>query len=84
MNLNKTEIVICLGSSCFARGNKKIVNIIKQYLKENKLEDVVYFHGNHCTGNCNEGPVVLINNVTFRFVNEESIVEILDKQFNRN
>ncbi len=35
---HKKEIVICLGSSCFARGNKQTVKIIQDYLKNNNLE----------------------------------------------
>ncbi len=84
MEIQKTDITICLGSSCFARGNKKIVTVVKQYIKENKLDDVVYFHGNHCFDLCYEGPVIRINNKIYKGIDETGIVKILDSHFYKN
>lgn len=81
MYVKKTEIVICLGSSCFARGNKHIVELIKNYLKENKLEDNVYFHGNHCFGHCQNGPLLKINDHIHTEINEDKVFEILNNHF---
>ena len=78
MSSKKTEITICLGSSCFARGNKKIVRIIQEYIEENKLKDKVIFRGNHCFGKCNIGPVLKINERFFEEVQETSVRQILD------
>lgn len=80
----KTEITICLGSSCFARGNKEIVKIVKQFLVDNKLEDTVYFHGNHCFDVCTEGPVIKINDQIYRGIDEIEILKILNKHFYKN
>lgn len=81
METKKTEITICLGSSCFARGNKSLVNIIKQFIQDNKLEDRVYFHGNHCFDQCIEGPVIKIDNTMYKAVDEAEILKILGKHF---
>jgi len=75
------EIEICLGSSCFSRGNKKVLNVISKYLKDNKLDDKVYFHGAHCFASCDKGPIVKINDVVYENVDEEKIVNILTKVF---
>jgi NADH:ubiquinone oxidoreductase subunit E len=61
MEENKTEIRICLGSSCFARGNKKMVQVIQQFLTQNHLEEKVIFHGAHCFGHCGDGPMLKID-----------------------
>ena len=58
---NRIEIVICLGSSCFSRGNKQMLKAIQTYLKENNLCDKVNFHGGHCFGNCADGPSIKVN-----------------------
>ncbi len=79
---NTREIVICLGSSCFSRGNKEIVHIIKNFLQEHKLEEMVYFHGAHCFSNCENGPTVKIDNKEYTKVDAESIVKILIEEFN--
>lgn len=79
----KKEIVICLGSSCFARGNKQTVKVIAEYLKINKLENEVFFHGNHCFGKCDKGPFVKIDDTIHENVDSENIIETLDKVFKR-
>lgn len=39
----KHDITICLGSSCFSRGNKSVLEIVKTFLKEHNLESEVFF-----------------------------------------
>jgi NADH:ubiquinone oxidoreductase subunit E len=79
----KTEVVICLGSSCFARGNKATLKAIEKYLKDNNLLEKVFFHGGHCFNKCAEGPVVKIDEMVYTGVTEVSIVEILNTKFKK-
>jgi NADH:ubiquinone oxidoreductase subunit E len=55
------ELEICLGSSCFSRGNRDVVQYIKEYLKKNHLDDKVVFKGARCLGHCSNGPNLVIN-----------------------
>lgn len=80
---NKIELEICLGSSCFARGNKATLKVIDKYLKENNLLDKVFFHGGHCFGKCADGPVVKIDDEIYTGVTEISIIEILNNKFKK-
>jgi len=75
------EIVICLGSSCFSRGNKDVLPIIKAYLEERNLNAEVFFHGDLCGGKCEEGPVLRINDKLFSNVTVENVYEILNGYF---
>ena len=77
----KKEIVICLGSSCFSRGSKHTVHIIKEYIKEPQLEDKVFFHGNHCYDNCENGPVLKIDDKEYQNITPENVIYLLDKLF---
>ena len=77
----KTDIIICMGSSCFARGNKKIVGLIQEFIQKNKLEDRVNLRGNHCFGNCHRGPSVKINGELYDSINEDKIIFLLEKEF---
>ncbi|MEA3317911.1 MAG: NAD(P)H-dependent oxidoreductase subunit E [Bacteroidota bacterium] len=79
---NNTNITICLGSSCYRRGNQAVLEIIKAYLKENNLKDKVDFKGHLCTGNCLNGPNLKINEEKYFGVSQDSVIEILDKYFN--
>ena len=33
-----TEIKICMGSACFAKGNQENLEYIKEYIEENNLD----------------------------------------------
>ncbi len=78
------KIRICLGSSCFSRGNKQYVKQVKDYLQKNKLEDRVDFRGAHCFGNCYKGPVIEIDDKIYEKINEQILSGLLDNTFNRN
>lgn len=78
---NKSEITICLGSSCFSRGNKEVLQVIKSFIAEHKLDAEVFFHGDLCGGRCDEGPVLKIDEELFSQVNVDNVYEILSNFF---
>ncbi|NWJ51178.1 MAG: (2Fe-2S) ferredoxin domain-containing protein [Bacteroidetes bacterium] len=73
------EIIICLGSSCFSRGNSKNLKIIQDYLKKNHLEHKIDFRGHLCSEHCNRGPVMRINGKWYEQVDESNIMTILEE-----
>ena len=75
-----TEMHICLGSSCFSRGNKEVVMFIRDYLKRNHLEDKVVFKGARCMGHCSNGPNLTINGEVIENVTIARIEGILEKE----
>ena len=74
------EMQICLGSSCFSRGNKEVVIFIKEYLKKHHLEDKVILRGARCMGNCSEGPNMMIGEKMHQNVTRTSIEALLEKE----
>jgi len=80
MNNGRVELVICLGSSCFARGNKIIVHEIKKFLEENNLMHKVIFRGKHCFGKCEDGPALMIGEKKFEQITPGSIRQILENE----
>ena len=50
------EIVVCLGSSCFARGNSRISPSSMAYLQSHGLNDFVRLTGRLCQDQCKQGP----------------------------
>ena len=79
----RIEMEICLGSSCFSRGNKDVVMFIKEYLRKNHLDDRVIFKGARCMGRCSNGPSLTINGVITEGVTLSKIESILEKEFAR-
>jgi NADH:ubiquinone oxidoreductase subunit E len=76
----RIEMHICLGSSCFSRGNKDVVTFIREYLRKNHLDDKVVFKGARCMGRCSNGPNLTINGVTTEGVTLSKIEAILEKE----
>jgi NADH:ubiquinone oxidoreductase subunit E len=82
-NLAKPRITICMGSSCFARGNENNLKIIQDYLARHGLTDNVdvELNGTLCLGKCGTGPNVIINNQIYNKVNEGVMLDILKDLF---
>lgn len=72
-----TEIKVCMGSACFAKGNQENLEIIKNYIKENNLDMNVKLTGALCQNKCSDGPRIIINNVEYKNVNKEKLLELL-------
>jgi len=70
-------ITICMGSSCFSRGNATNAEIIQKFIADNKLEDKITIKGCLCEGECKNGPNVRIDNELFTNVSPESLPDIL-------
>ncbi len=77
----KTEtglnITICMGSSCFARGNGANLEVLENWLDENGLQAEVNLTGTRCEGLCAEGPNLIVNGQIFHRVNREILLDIL-------
>ena len=61
MNADPIVIELCMGSACFARGNKNIVAALKSFAAKEGLTDRISIRGALCEGMCKDGPVVKIN-----------------------
>lgn len=77
---NRIEMQICLGSSCFSRGNRDVVAFIREYLRKNHLEDRVVFKGARCMNLCSNGPNLRINEKIIEGVTLQRIESILEKE----
>ncbi|RZT96146.1 thioredoxin-like protein [Ancylomarina subtilis] len=78
---DKKDVTICLGSSCFSRGNGKTLQSVKEFFDKNNLNDLVFFHGELCTGNCSVGPILKIEDEVYKEVDAEGAIDILKKVF---
>lgn len=77
--LIKRKVRLCMGSSCFSRGNRNIVPLVQKYIRKNGLESHVEFVGEHCTEHCKDGPNLFIGHQIYQNVNEENVVGILEE-----
>ncbi len=75
----KLNITVCMGSSCFARGNARNLELIESYIKDNGVDAEIDLSGTRCEGKCAKGPNIFINGIEYNEVNEEKVLEILRK-----
>lgn len=69
------EIVICMGSSCYSRGNSRTLLAIQEYLWQQKLEAKLV--GHLCEGECSAGPNISIAGQRHRQVDAATAVGLL-------
>jgi NADH:ubiquinone oxidoreductase subunit E len=75
------EIIICMGSSCFSRGNNTTLALIQQYLHSRGLSETIELKGVLCAGNCKAGPHVSVAGTPYQGITPTAIIDILDHHF---
>ena len=77
------KMVICIGSSCFARGNAENVKIVEDFIAQRGLADELDIElcGGLCTNNCPDGPIVIVNEKIYKHVNADVMQEIMESYF---
>ena len=78
MTTEKINITICMGSSCFARGNAENLEFIEDFIRKNNLDATIDLCGSRCEGQCATGPNIIIAGQTYQQVDIEKLSEILN------
>jgi NADH:ubiquinone oxidoreductase subunit E len=73
------EIEICMGSSCFARGNFENLEIINAHLQNSKQNASVHLTGKLCHDLCKQGPNLTIGGVLHYGVTPARLRELLQQ-----
>jgi NADH:ubiquinone oxidoreductase subunit E len=73
-----SNITICMGSSCFSRGNNRNIEVMQEYLATRSLPPGVELKGHLCEGHCKSGPNVVINGKTYHEVDPIVILGLLN------
>lgn len=66
-----------MGSSCFARGNKEALPLIMDYLEHQGYGDCVELKGHLCADQCSQGPLLRINDETYRGMTPEAALDLI-------
>ena len=73
-------ITVCMGSSCFSRGNSANTKIIQNFIEEYNLSDSVQVRGCLCKGECKHGPNIRIDDKLFSNVYSEGLIDLLQHE----
>lgn len=81
--MSRVKMVICIGSSCFARGNAENVKIVEDFIAKRGLTDEldIELSGGLCTNNCPDGPIVIVNDKIYKHVNSDVMLDIMESYF---
>jgi len=78
-------IRVCLGTACYVRGGKKIIDKLKDVLKidvgETTPDMKFSLDVMRCIGACGLAPAITINDKVFKQVNPDRIEKILEKYY---
>lgn len=74
---NDMEITICMGSSCFSRGNNRNIEAVRELIKAHPLPAAVKVAGHLCEGKCQMGPNVTIGSKMYHAVDPVVITRLL-------
>ena len=58
-------LTICIGSSCHLKGSRKVVELLQDLIRTNKIEDKVELGGTFCLGNCQQAVCVTVDGELF-------------------
>lgn len=70
----KLVVELCLGSSCFARGNSYALAALEDYIEERSLEDRVELKGHLCLSACKSGPHLIIGGRSYPGITDPAAV----------
>jgi NADH:ubiquinone oxidoreductase subunit E len=76
---DSAEIVICLGSACFARGNCENLAILEQYVQNHGADASVRMTGRLCQDQCKDGPNLMIGGKLYHNVTAARLRELLQQ-----
>ena len=72
------EIVLCMGSSCFARGNNRLLPALEDMIRRNEWEAKVSLSGSRCESRCGDGPNVTVDGILYHGMDVAAIEHLLE------
>ena len=73
-----SEIKVCMGSACFAKGNQENLEYIKDFIESNNLATELKIIGALCENKCSDGPRIIINDTEYKKVTREKLEKLLE------
>jgi NADH-quinone oxidoreductase subunit F len=54
------QILICTGTGCVSSGSQRLIELVREELVNNQLDELVRVRSTGCHGFCEQGPIVII------------------------
>ena len=72
-------ITICIGSSCHLKGSRSVIQGLEKKIRENNLAYKIELNGSLCTGECEKGVCVKIDEELFS-VSPETVDKFFEEE----
>ena len=72
------KISVCMGSSCFTRGNNEVLPVLQDHIARTPRLSGCQLVGHLCAGRCQEGPIVEIEGAVHPRMEPQAAVELVD------
>lgn len=73
------EVVLCMGSSCFSRGNAANLEAVRRHVAAAGATLQLELRGHLCEGRCSEGPHLLVDGRLYSGVTPGSVRSLLER-----
>lgn len=80
-NRKEITIEVCMGSSCFMRGNAENLKFIESFVASHNIHSKIDLFGSRCKRECDKGPNVVIDGVSYHNIGLNELEEILEEKF---
>ncbi|MBU0599456.1 NADH-quinone oxidoreductase subunit NuoF [bacterium] len=79
----RTNIMLCTGTECVAKGSLEIMKALEEEVKKRGLEDKVAVIPTGCDGFCNAGPIMIVqpDGIFYQQVKVEHIPHLVEEHF---
>lgn len=78
------KIYVCVGSSCHLRGSYDVINLMKENIEKNNLQDSVELSGAFCLGKCTDGVSIKVDDEVICGVSKDNFDEVFSKYVLKN
>ncbi len=65
------KVTVCIGSSCHIKGSRQVVEQLQYLINKNNLKDEVELKGTFCTGQCQAGVAVTLDDQIYSVLSSE-------------
>lgn len=73
-----TVIKICMGSSCYVRGNDKMLTFVEEYIKSHQKDAGIQLVGCRCSNMCQDGPNIYVDDKKYSHCTKEELIKVLE------
>ncbi len=73
-------VQVCVGSSCHIKGSADIVELMRQAIEKNHLENEITLAGSFCTGQCNRiGVTITVDDQVFPGITRDTFPSFFEE-----